>query len=125
MSDTPATPSQMKVGVRVKCIYRFPGNIDVDRTGKTGTVVSVFGGPLSFQYTIKWDDGSTGDPHWGEASSFTILPNQNSQIEIDEVEVPTQALPETTATTTTNPPFDFDAYNRGDMIKREKKDKAR
>ena len=110
-NDAPAKPSDMKVGVRVKCIFRFSNTTEMERTGKTGTVIAVGDG----RYTIKWDDNSTVDLYWSEAKSFTILPDQTSV----EVIPPAQEVSPTITSPATDPPFDFDAYNRGDMIKRE------
>src|SRR5277367_3617204 len=53
LPDQPATPEQMVVGARVKCIYT--GGI---RYGKTGILADIIPGSAS-PYIIQWDDGDT------------------------------------------------------------------
>lgn len=93
--DIPATPEQMIIGVRVKCIY--DGGI---KFGKTGVLVDIKPGSAS-PYIIQWDDGDTWGVIWTQSSSFTILPPTDTPA--PPVVAEQQPAP--------TPGFDFSAYN--------------
>ena len=107
-SDVPATKDQMKVGVRVKCIY--PSQYD----GKTGTVKKIDQG--SGDIYIIWDDGEddTQSSGWEFASSFTILPSEEAAAPTEQPVQQQWKINYTPPTPPPDPSFDFDKYNRGE-----------
>ena len=76
-NDQPATFDQLKIGTRVKCIFRSAPSLN-ERFGKTGTIIAL-NPKVSFNaITIEWDDDVTWNTNWGKASSFTVVDGETA-----------------------------------------------
>lgn len=70
--DKPATFDQLKIGTRVKCIFKpYGGN---GRTGELGSVINlIMNNNVVAKIVIKWDDDCPYNCDWAYASSFSII----------------------------------------------------
>lgn len=71
-----ATWDNLKVGVRVKCVYRGLGS-GQDYFGKIGKLYRVSYGS---NYYVNWEDGTEDGIGWTEPNSMELITNKKYRI---------------------------------------------